>query len=172
MWCLANDRQIPAAIREPMSEWGLCRDEFTDSGGWPHALYVREARRMVSDYVMDRAPLYGQRRRARRGRPGRLRHGLAQHRRIVLNGEVRNEGDVQVTKLDPYPISYQAIVPRRSECENLFVTFCLSASHIAFGSIRMEPVLMLLSPIGGDRGGYRSTRPHRRSRCALRGTST
>jgi hypothetical protein len=145
MWCLTNDPGIPAPVREPMREWGLCRDEFTDCGGWSHALYIRESRRMVSDYVMTEHHCLGT-----AGVPdaiGMGAYGMDSHncRRIVRNGSVWNEGDVQITKLTPYSISYRSIVPRKSECENLFVTFCLSASHISFGSIRMEPVLMLLS---------------------------
>jgi hypothetical protein len=144
MWCLAHDPGIPSVIREPMSEWGLCRDEFVDSGGWPHALYVRESRRMVSDYVMTEHDCLGT---VEAEDPiGLAAYGMDSHncRRIVRGGLVCNEGDVQITKLTPYPISYRTIVPKKSECQNLFVPFCLSATHIAFGSIRMEPVLMLL----------------------------
>ena len=145
MWCLANDREIPAAIREPFSTWGLCRDEFVDSGSWPHALYVREGRRMISDYVMTEHNCTG--RTTALDAIGMAAYGMDSHncRRIVRNGLACNEGDVQITKLTPYPVSYRSIVPKKAECQNLFVTFCLSASHIAFGSIRMEPVFMLLS---------------------------
>jgi hypothetical protein len=144
MWCLANDPDVPAAIREPMATWGLCADEFLDSGGWPHALYVREARRMVSDYVMTEHNCRGA---VEAADPiGMAAYGMDSHhcRRIVHDGRVVNEGDVQVGGILPYPVSYRAIVPKESECANLLVPFCLSASHISFGSIRMEPVFMIL----------------------------
>jgi hypothetical protein len=145
MWCLANDPGIPAAIREPMSTWGLCKDEFGDGGGWPHQLYVREARRMVSDYVMTEHNCTA---KAVADDPvGLAAYTMDSHncRRLVHEGTVKNEGDVQVHGFPPYTISYRSIVPKKAECPNLFVPFCLSASHIAFGSIRMEPVHMVLS---------------------------
>ncbi len=128
-----------------MREWGLCRDEFIDCAGWSHALYIRESRRMVSDYVMTEHHCLGA--TSVPDAIGMGAYGMDSHncRRVVRDGLVRNEGDVQITKLTPYSISYRSIVPKKSECQNLFVTFCLSASHISFGSIRMEPVLMLLS---------------------------
>jgi len=145
MWCLTNDPGVPDHIREPMRQWGLCRDEFTDCAGWSHALYIRESRRMVSDYVMTEHHCLGT--ADVTDAIGMGAYGMDSHncRRVIRDGIVRNEGDVQITKLTPYSISYRSIVPRKSECQNLFVTFCLSASHISFGSIRMEPVLMLLS---------------------------
>jgi hypothetical protein len=127
-----------------MATWGLCADEFTDSGGWPHALYVREARRMISDYVMTEHNCRGA---AEVEDPvGMAAYGMDSHhcRRMVRGGSVVNEGDVQVGGILPYPVSYRAIVPRERECANLLVPFCLSASHISFGSIRMEPVFMIL----------------------------
>jgi hypothetical protein len=144
MWTLANDPGIPAAIREPMSAWGLCADEFPESGGWPHALYVREARRMVSSCVMTEHHCRGV--VTAEDSVGMAAYGMDSHhcRRMVRDGCVVNEGDVQEGGILPYPISYRAIVPRESECANLLVPYCLSASHIAFGSIRMEPVLMIL----------------------------
>jgi hypothetical protein len=144
MWCLANDPEIPAAIREPMSGWGLCRDEFITTGGWPHALYIREGRRMISDYIMTEHNCTGK--VLAEDSIGLGAYGMDSHncRRVVMDGAVRNEGDVQVW-VQPYPVSYRAIVPGRGQCANLFVTFALSASHIGFGSIRMEPVFMALS---------------------------
>jgi hypothetical protein len=141
---LASSPRVPPALRNEMQSWGLCKDEFTDTGGWPRQLYVREARRMVSDYVMTENNC-----RYSMNVPDPI--GLAAYtmdshncRRIVRNGRVENEGDVQVGGFPPYPISYRSIVPRQSECENLLVPVCLSASHIAYGSIRMEPVFMVL----------------------------
>jgi hypothetical protein len=127
-----------------MRPWGLCRDEFPDTGGWPSQLYVREARRMISDYVMTE-------KNCRRAEIVTDPIGLAAYnmdshncRRLVRNGKVENEGDVQMPPMSPYPISYRALVPKPAECENLLVPVCLAASHIAYGSIRMEPVFMIL----------------------------
>jgi hypothetical protein len=144
-WCLANDPEVPAAIRDVMATWGLCRDEFTDCGGWPHQLYVREARRMVADYVMTEHNCTGK--VVAEDPVGLAAYGMDSHncRRLVRDGIVKNEGDVQEHGFSPYTISYRSIVPKKTECTNLFVPFCLSATHIAFGSIRMEPVHMVLS---------------------------
>ncbi len=144
MWCLANDPEIPDSIRERMREWGLCADEFQDCGGWPHQLYVRESRRMISDYVMSERHCRGH--AVAEDPVAMAAYAMDSHncRRIILNGRVVNEGDVQAGGILPYPVSYRSIIPRRGECTNLLVLFCLSASHISFGSIRMEPVLMVL----------------------------
>jgi hypothetical protein len=127
-----------------MSRWGLAADEFRATGGWPHQLYVREARRMKSDYVMTQANC-----QATTTAPdavGLAAYGMDSHntQRYVKDGYASNEGDVQVHGFSPYPIGYLAIVPKASECSNLLVPVCLSASHIAYGSIRMEPVFMVL----------------------------
>jgi hypothetical protein len=127
-----------------MQSWGLCKDEFSDTGGWPHQLYVREARRMVSDYVMTENNC---RYSMKVSDPvGLAAYTMDSHncRRIVRNGKVENEGDVQVGGFPPYQISYRSMTPRAGECENLLAPVCLSASHIAYGSIRMEPVFMVL----------------------------
>ena len=144
MWFLANDPSVPAECRAQMSRWGLCRDEFVDTGGWPRQLYVREARRMVADYVMTEHHCRGT--RVAEDSIGLASYGMDSHncQRVVIDGRVMNEGDVQVGGFAPYPISYRSIVPRRGECENLLVPVCVSASHIAYGSIRMEPVFMIL----------------------------
>jgi FAD dependent oxidoreductase len=146
---LANDPRVPDDVRKRYAEWGLAKDEFTDNGNWPHQIYVREARRMVSDFVMTELHL-------RRIKPtpkpiGMGSYNMDSHntQRYVAhdkNGKayVLNEGDVEVNPGGPYPVSYEAIVPRKSECENLLVPVCLSSSHIAYGSIRMEPVFLIL----------------------------
>lgn len=143
-WFLSHDPAVPTAMREAYAQWGLARDEFTGTGGWPHALYVREARRMVSDYVMTEADCRGDR---RADDPIALgAYGMDSHncRRVLHEGRLWNEGDVQQAGFKPYPISFRSLVPRRGECANLTVAACLSASHIAYGSIRMEPVFMAL----------------------------
>jgi hypothetical protein len=143
-WFLANSTTVPAEIRERYARWGLCRDEFVETGGWPTQLYVREARRVVGEYVMTEHECRGT--RTVEDSIGLAAYTMDSHncRRFVQAGSVRNEGDVQVHGFPPYSISYRAITPRRGECENLLVPVCLSASHIAYGSIRMEPVFMIL----------------------------
>ncbi|MGL4401875.1 MAG: FAD-dependent oxidoreductase [Luteolibacter sp.] len=145
LWTLQNHPRVPENIRKQYSKWGLPKDEFTDNNHWPHQLYVREGRRMVSDFVMTEH-------HCTRKQPVPESIGLAAYtmdshpvQRLVQNGMVKNEGDVQVGIPGPYPVSYRAIVPKRGECENLLVPWSLSASHMAFGSIRMEPVFMILS---------------------------
>jgi hypothetical protein len=145
MWTFANHPRVPSAIREEVSRWGLCRDEFVEGDGWQDQLYVREARRMVSDLVMTQHHCQG--REVADTPIGLAAYTMDSHhvqRYVDAEGFVRNEGDVQVGGFSPYPIGYRAIVPRRDQCSNLLVPVCLSASHIAFGSIRMEPVFMVL----------------------------
>lgn len=145
MWFLANDPRVPEDVRIPMSSWGLAKDEFVDNQNWPHQIYVREARRMKSDFVMTENHL-------RRTIPtpdpiGMGSYNMDSHhvqRYVDENGLARNEGDVEVNPGGPYPISYRAIVPKKDEVQNLLVPVCLSSSHIAYGSIRMEPVFMIL----------------------------
>jgi hypothetical protein len=145
MWTLANSPRVPENIREHFRTWGPARDEFTDNGNWPHQIYVREARRMVSDYVMTQHNCQGW--RVAEDSIGLAAYTMDSHnvqRYVDENGRVRNDGDVQVGGFPPFPISYRSIVPQRAQCTNLLVPVCLSASHIAFGSIRMEPVFMVL----------------------------
>ena len=142
---LANDPRVPEPIRSKMNRWGLAKDEFEDNGHWPHQIYIREARRMVSAFVVTENHL---RRRRPSPRPvGMGSYNMDSHnvqRYVDARGLARNEGDVQINPGSPYPIDYGAIVPRRAECENLLVPVCVSSSHIAYGSIRMEPVFMIL----------------------------
>lgn len=145
MWTLANHPRVPEAIRTEVARWGMCRDEFAEGNGWQEQLYVREARRMVSDYVMTQHHCQGRQRAE--DAVGLAAYGMDSHhvqRYVDAQGQARNEGDVQVGGFAPYPISYQSIVPKARECANLLVPICLSASHIAYGSIRMEPVFMVL----------------------------
>jgi hypothetical protein len=140
-WTLANDPAIPARYREAFGRFGLARDEFTDTGHWPHQLYVREARRMVSDYVLTEHDALHRRRCE--DPVGMGSYTLDSHNcsRFVRNGRVLNEGDVQAPPAGPYGVSYRSIVPARGECANLLAPVCVSASHIAFGTVRMEPFL-------------------------------
>ncbi len=145
MWSLANHPRVPDSIRQRMAKWGLAADEFTDNGNWPHQIYVREGRRMVSDYVQTEQDC--RRVRITRESVGLGSYNMDSHnvqRYITPEGFVQNEGDIQESPGGAYAISYKAIVPKRGEATNLLIPVCLSSSHIAYGSIRMEPVFMIL----------------------------
>ena len=145
MWTLANHPRVPAQIRKHFQTWGLAKDEFQDTDNWPRQLYVREARRMVGQYVMTQHNCQG--REVAADAVGLAAYTMDSHnvqRYVDPEGHVRNEGDVQVGGFAPYPISYGSLVPKESECQNLLVPVCLSATHISYGSIRMEPVFMVL----------------------------
>jgi hypothetical protein len=144
VYFLATSPRVPENMRKEMEGWGAAKDEFPDTAGWPNQLYVREARRMVSDYIMTEHNCRGE---LKAEDPvGLAAYTMDSHncRRLVRDGAVENEGDVQVGGFPPYPISYRAIIPRAAECKNLLVPICLSATHISYGSIRMEPVFMIL----------------------------
>ncbi len=145
LWFVANDPRVPKPIRDEMSKWGLSKDEFTDNGNWPHQIYVREARRMIGEYVMTENELL--KKRLTPDPIGMGSYGMDSHnvqRYINDDGFVQNEGDIGVGTNGPYSISYGSLVPKKGECKNLLVPVCVSSSHIAFGSIRMEPVFMIL----------------------------
>ena len=146
---LCNDPRVPEDVRKRMSEWGLAKDEFVDNGHWPHQIYVREARRMVSDFVMTELHLRKTKETPRSIGMGSYNMDSHNVQRYVTRDEngkayVLNEGDIQINPGGPYQISYDSIVPKSEECQNLLVPVCVSSSHIAFGSIRMEPVFMIL----------------------------
>lgn len=145
LWFLANDPGVPAETRATMSKWGLCADEFAGTGHWPREMYVREARRMVSDFVMAEPHLRGTKPTPRPVGMGSYNMDSHNVQRIVdARGFARNEGNIEISPGRAYPISYDAIVPKKREAANLLVPVALSASHIAYGSIRMEPVFMIL----------------------------
>jgi hypothetical protein len=145
LWFLCSDPSVPEDIREKMSQWGYASDEFTDNAHWPHQIYVREARRMVGEYVMTEHEVLGH-------KPVDQPVGMGSYtmdshnvqRYINADGFVQNEGDIGVHPGDPYQIDRRSLLPSPDECSNLLVPVCLSCSHIAFGSIRMEPVFMIL----------------------------
>jgi len=145
LYFIANDPRVPRDIREKMQRWGLARDEFQDNGNWPHQLYIREARRMIGLFVMTEKELL-----KKRPTPEPVAMGsytIDSHniqRYITPEGYVQNEGDIGVSTRGPYQIAYGALVPKRGQADNLLVPVCVSSSHIAFGSIRMEPVFMIL----------------------------
>ncbi len=144
MWTLANHPRVPEKVRAEFQRLGLAADEFTDNQNWPRQLYVREVRRMISDYVMTEKNCLRQ--EVVEDSVGMGAYNMDSHnvrRHLTADGKVRNEGDIQVSS-KPYPISYRTIRPRAAECTNLLAPLVLSSSHIAFGSIRMEPVFMVL----------------------------
>ncbi len=149
MWTLANHPRVPEEVRREFQRIGLTKDEFVDNGNWPRQLYVREARRMVTEYVMSERNC--KRLEVVQDSVGMGAYNMDSHntqRYVTSDGYARNEGDIQIgTK--PYPISYRSIRPRSEECTNLLVPVCLAASHIAYGSIRMEPVFMVLGQSAG-----------------------
>ncbi len=145
LYFIATDPRIPDDVQKEFNTWGLAKDEFTDNGNWPNQIYVREARRMMSDYVMTENEVMSK--KAVPESIGMGSYSLDSHniQRIIMpDGSVQNEGDIGVRAPQPYEISYRAIIPKESECKNLLVPICISSSHIAFGSIRMEPVFMIL----------------------------
>jgi len=144
LYFIGHDQRMPHHLQIQMRNWGYPKDEYTDNDHWTPQLYVREARRMQGAYIMTQANCEG--RTTVTDGVGLAAYTMDSHncQRIVVNGMVKNEGDVQVGGFPPYPISYRALVPKAEECRNLMVPVCLSASHIAYGSIRMEPVFMEL----------------------------
>lgn len=145
MYFTANDPRVPEDIRKKMNTWGLAKDEFEDNGNWSHQIYVRESRRMTGAYVMTEHDCMDTKETPQS--VGMGSYTLDSHnvqRYIKPDGFVQNEGDIGVHPPEPYEISYGSLIPKKEQCENLLVPICLSASHIAFGSIRMEPVFMVL----------------------------
>lgn len=145
LYFIANDQRVPAEVRAAMSKWGLAKDEFTDNGNWPHQIYVREARRMIGAFVMTENELL--KKKPTPDSVGMGSYTIDSHnvqRYITPEGYVQNEGDIGVGLEAPYEIAYGALVPKKAQSENLLVPVCVSSSHIAFGSIRMEPVFMIL----------------------------
>lgn len=146
LWTMSNNPRVPERIRQRTASYGLPKDEFTDNGGWPWMIYIREARRMVTDYVMTQLDCAGTRKAPDPVALGSF--GMDSHcvQHIVTeNGKVQNEGVIWRVPPRPYGISYRSIIPKKGECENLLSPICLSATHVAHGSIRMEPVFMAVS---------------------------
>lgn len=145
LYFIANDPRIPSDVQNEMKKWGLPKDEFKENGGWSHQIYVREARRMVGAFVMTQNEL--QKKKPTPDSVGMGSYGIDSHniqRYITPEGYVQNEGDIGVSTYGPYAIAYGSLVPKREQCDNLLVPVCVSSTHIAFGSIRMEPVFMIL----------------------------
>lgn len=145
LYYVANDPRVPKEIHDEMQQWGLAKDEFTDNGNWSRQLYIREARRMIGVYVTTENDVL-----AKREVPtpvGMGSYAMDSHnvqRYVTAERCVQDEGDIGVSPDAPYSISYGSIIPKKEECTNLLVPVCVSSSHIAYGSIRMEPVFMIL----------------------------
>jgi hypothetical protein len=150
LYFITTDKRIPADVRETMKQWGLVKDEFMDNGNWPYNIYVRESRRMIGEFVMTENEVLG---RSRVPQPiGMGSYTMDSHnvqRYITSEGSVQNEGDIGVAPEQPYQIDMGSIMPKREDCANLLVPVCISCTHIAFGSIRMEPVFMILGESAG-----------------------
>lgn len=154
LYYLANSTNVPMNVRTNMQSWGYAKDEFKDNGGWPYLMYVREARRMISDYVMQQQDAQGL--RAATDSVALANYTLDCHpaARLALNGISKWEGSIGTSVPEPYPVSYRSIVPSAGQCANLFSTFALSASHVGFASVRMEPVFMMLSQSAGTAAAF------------------
>ena len=155
LFFLSNDENVPARIREEMLRWGLCADEFRDTGGWPHQLYVRDGRRMLGDHVLTESDLLDARPQLDEVARGSYNIDIREVERTwrylpeyTRQAAVFNEGYLSVA-VPPYPIPYRSLTPKREHATNLLVPVCLSASHVAFGSVRMEPTLMMLGEVAG-----------------------
>ena len=145
LYYFATSSNVPASVRTNMQTWGYAKDEFQDNGGWPYQLYVREGRRMVSDYVMQQGDALGS--RGASDPIALASYTLDSHpvQRIPVSGLSRWEGSIGTAVALPYGVSYRSIIPRVGQCQNLFSTFALSASHVGYASVRLEPVFMMTS---------------------------
>jgi hypothetical protein len=159
LYYMATNSRIPEKVREIMNKWGFAKDEFKDNNNWPYNIYVREARRMIGEYVMTENDVLGKKNVPR---PiGMGSYTMDSHnvqRYVTSEGFVQNEGDLGVTPDKPYQIDLGSILPKREQCNNLIVPVCVSSSHIAFGSIRMEPVFMILGQSAGTLASIASSK--------------
>jgi hypothetical protein len=148
-WFLAHDPRVPEALRKEVNSWGLAKDEFTGTGNWPHQLYVREARRMIGEYVVVQKDLQTDLTKPDPIGMGSYNSDSHNVQRVAApDGSVENEGDMQVA-VKPYQIPYRVMLPKRTEAANLLVPICLSASHVAYSSVRMEPQYMIIGQAAG-----------------------
>jgi hypothetical protein len=150
LYFLATDARVPAALSAEMKAWGLCRDEFTDNDHWPYQLYVREARRMIGEYMMAQRDI-----QAELTKPDAIGMGSynsdshnVQRRPTADGTAVENEGDMQVP-VTPYQIPYRLMLPKRAQATNLLVPVCFSATHVAYSTLRMEPQYMIIGHAAG-----------------------
>jgi FAD dependent oxidoreductase len=150
LYFIAHDPRVPSSLQKEMNEWGMAKDEFTDTGHWPWRMYVREARRMVSDFVFTQHDVLDNSKKPDSIGMGSYQMDSHNVQRVpTADGGVENEGDMYAAD-DPYEIPYRAIIPKRAEATNLLVPVCVSASHAAYGTIRQEPVFMIVGQATGD----------------------
>jgi hypothetical protein len=146
---LAHDSQVPAGLRKEVNEWGLAKDEFTDTDHWPPQLYIRESRRMIGEYVLTQKDLQTERTKSDSVGMGSYNIDSHNFERVALkDGSVQNEGDIEV-QVQAYQIPYRILLPKREEASNLLVSVCASASHVGYSSLRMEPQYMILGQAAG-----------------------
>ena len=149
LYFISQDPNVPASLRKEVNQWGLPKDEFVDTDHWPNQLYIREGRRLIGEYVMRQSDLQTERTKQDSLGMGSYNSDSHNIQRVAMpDGSVQNEGDVEVP-VEPYEIPYRCIVPKRSESENLLVPVCLSASHAAYSSVRMEPQYMIIGQAAG-----------------------
>jgi hypothetical protein len=149
LYFLAHDPRVPGSLQKEVNEWGLAKDEFTDNQNFPHQLYIREARRMVGEYVMTQKDIQTDLTKPDPIGMGSYNSDSHNVQRVVnRDGFLRNEGDMQVP-VKPYQIPYRMLVPRKSEAQNLLVPVCFSASHVAYSTLRMEPQYMMVGQAAG-----------------------
>lgn len=160
MYFLATDPSVPKYIRDEINQWGLCKDEFADTGHWPHQLYVRTARRMLGEYIMTQADLEKNIVEYDAIGMGSYNIDIRHVQRTwlwvskfpKLMGDTFNEGYLSVP-VPVYQIPYRTLLPKYQECDNLLVPVCMSSSHIANASLRMEPQYMILGHAAGLAAG-------------------
>jgi hypothetical protein len=149
LYFVSQDVAMPASLRAEVNEWGLPKDEFSDTGHWPRQLYIREGRRMVGEFVMRQSDLQTERTKPDSIGMGSYNSDSHNIQRVAMpDGTVQNEGDVQVP-VEPYEIPFRSITPKRVEAQNLLVPVCLSATHAAYSSVRMEPQYMIVGQAAG-----------------------
>src|SRR5262249_17295978 len=149
LYYLATDPHVPKGLHDVLAPWGLCKDEFTDNGNWPYQLYIREARRMRGAFVMSQRDI--QREVTKRDAIGMGSYNSDSHnvqRVVTPDGAVENEGDVEVP-VKPYQIPYRILLPKRRQAVNLLVPVAVSATHIAYATLRMEPQFMIMGQAAG-----------------------
>ena len=142
---IGHDPRMPPHLQTEMLQWGYPKDEYADNDHFSPQAYIRESRRMIGEYVMTQANCESH--TVVTDGVGMAAYTMDSHNceRLVVNGMVKNEGNLEKGGFGPYPVSYRSLIPKATECNNLYVPVCLSASHIAYGSIRMEPVFMALA---------------------------
>ena len=149
LYFMVNDPRVPRPLQQEFRRWGLARDEFTDNHNWPTQLYVREARRMTGEFVMTQRDIQTELTKPDVIGMGSYNSDSHNVQRFVMEDRtVQNEGNMEVP-VQPYQIPYRVLLPKRGQIENLLVPVCLSASHVTYSTLRMEPVYMILGQAAG-----------------------